>query len=194
MDPIILRDGRQCYARLNSVVPALCLLWCDVSWQRRSIQCADRSTPARFSGVSYAGAGNQSAIGFAGRYYWGTDHRAFYRGELAERIEAHAKANGGAMTRADLAAHTLDWCGTIAQDYRGYTVHEIPPNGQGIVALMALGMLAHFDMASHPVDGADSLHLQIMKLTSPMRQPRRHAGEGRRALDPAYLARAKRIT
>ena len=51
-------------------------------------------------------------------------------------------------------------------DYRGYTLHEIPPNGQGIAALMALGMLEHFDLRSLPVDGADSLHLQIeaMKL------------------------------
>jgi gamma-glutamyltranspeptidase/glutathione hydrolase len=46
-------------------------------------------------------------------------------------------------------------------DYRGFTLHEIPPNGQGIVALMALGMLEHFDLRSHPVDGPDSLHLQI---------------------------------
>ena len=90
-----------------------------------------------------------------------TKGEAFYRGELAEKLEAHSTAHGGAMTRADLAAHTLDWPGTITQDYRGYTVHEIPPNGQGIVCLMALGMLAHFDMASHPVDGADSVHLQI---------------------------------
>ena len=56
------------------------------------------------------------------------------------------------MTRADLAAHANDWVGTITQDYRGYTVHEIPPNGQGIVCLMALGMLEHFDVASLPVD------------------------------------------
>jgi gamma-glutamyltranspeptidase / glutathione hydrolase len=54
----------------------------------------------------------------------------------------------------------------LEMDYRGYTLHEIPPNGQGIVALMALGMLEHFDLRSMPVDGADSLHLQIeaMKL------------------------------
>jgi gamma-glutamyltranspeptidase/glutathione hydrolase len=41
----------------------------------------------------------------------------------------------------------------LEMDYRGYTLHEIPPNGQGIVALMALGMLEHFDLRSHPVDG-----------------------------------------
>ena len=86
---------------------------------------------------------------------------AFYKGELAAKMEAHSNANGGAMKLSDLGAHTLDWCGTITQDYRGYTVHEIPPNGQGIVCLIALGILEHFDMTSHAVDGADSVHLQI---------------------------------
>ena len=90
-----------------------------------------------------------------------TKGRAFYRGELAERMEAHAKKHGGAMRASDLAAHESDWVKPLQMDYRGYTLHEIPPNGQGIVALMALGMLEHFDMRSHPVDGPDSLHLQI---------------------------------
>ena len=76
-------------------------------------------------------------------------------------MEAHSTANGGAMRASDLAAHRLDWAGTITNDYRGYTIHEIPPNGQGIVALIALGILEHFDMASLPVDSADSVHLQI---------------------------------
>ncbi len=86
---------------------------------------------------------------------------AFYHGELADRLEAHAAANGGAMRAADLAAHRADWVATISADYRGYTVHEIPPNGQGIVALIALGILEQFDMPSRAVDSADSVHLQI---------------------------------
>src|SRR5258705_6477423 len=90
-----------------------------------------------------------------------TEGEAFYRGDLAEKIEAHAKANGGAMKRADLAAHANDWPGTISRDYRGLTVHEIPPNTQGIVCLMALGILSSFDLADHPLDSADSVHLQI---------------------------------
>lgn len=95
-----------------------------------------------------------------------TNGEAFYRGELADAMEAHSTANGAAMLAADLAAHRADWVGTISHDYRGYTVHEIPPNGQGIAALIALGILQHLDMASLPVDSADSLHLQIeaMKL------------------------------
>ena len=90
-----------------------------------------------------------------------TKGEAFYRGEFAEKLEAHAKKHGGAMRASDMAAHKSDWVDTLTMDYRGYTLHEIPPNGQGIVALMALGMLEHFDLRSLPVDGADSVHLQI---------------------------------
>ena len=90
-----------------------------------------------------------------------TRGEAFYRGELAQAMAVHSTANGGAMGAGDLAAHRADWVGTISKDYRGYSVHEIPPNGQGIVALIALGILEQFDMAALPVDSADSVHLQI---------------------------------
>ena len=93
-----------------------------------------------------------------------TNGEAFYRGELAARLEAHATANGGVMRANDLAAHRADWVGTISRTYRGYTIHEIPPNGQGIVALIALGILEHFDMSALPADSADSVHLQIEAL------------------------------
>lgn len=90
-----------------------------------------------------------------------TNGEAFYRGELAAELEAHAAANGAVLRAGDLAAHRPDWVGTIDSGYRGYTVHEIPPNGQGIVALIALGILEQFDMASLSADSADSVHLQI---------------------------------
>jgi gamma-glutamyltranspeptidase / glutathione hydrolase len=90
-----------------------------------------------------------------------TKGEAFYRGEFAEKLEAHSKKHGGLMRASDMAAHKSDWVDTLTMDYRGYTLHEIPPNGQGIVALMALGMLEHFELRSLPVDGADSVHLQI---------------------------------
>src|ERR1700704_1805210 len=93
-----------------------------------------------------------------------TNGEAFYRGELAETMASHSAANDGTMIAADLAAHRADWVGTITTDYRGYTIHELRPNGQGIVALVALGILEHFDMASLPVDSADSVHLQIEAL------------------------------
>ncbi|MGH8704028.1 MAG: gamma-glutamyltransferase family protein, partial [Burkholderiales bacterium] len=70
-----------------------------------------------------------------------TKGESFYRGELAARMEAHAKQHGAAMRASDLAAHQSDWIAPLEMEYRGYTVHELPPNGQGIVALIALGIL-----------------------------------------------------
>ncbi len=95
-----------------------------------------------------------------------TKGESFYRGKLAERIALASGSEDGAHTVEDFAAHRCDWVEPISIEYRGYRLHEIPPNGQGIVALMTLGMLRHFDVGSLPVDGADALHLQIeaMKL------------------------------
>jgi gamma-glutamyltranspeptidase/glutathione hydrolase len=95
-----------------------------------------------------------------------TEGEAFYRGEIAERLVAHGTAYGGSMTFSDLANYLPEWVTPIQKNYAGYTVHEIPPNGQGIAALMALGMLDKLDLASLPVDSVRSQHLQIeaMKL------------------------------
>jgi len=90
----------------------------------------------------------------------------FYRGELARRMVEHAQAHGGALTLQDLAAHRADWVGTVSQRFGDSVIHEIPPNGQGIAALMALGMLDALGVGGQPLDGIDSVHLQIeaMKL------------------------------
>ncbi|WP_418316322.1 gamma-glutamyltransferase family protein [Piscinibacter sakaiensis] len=95
-----------------------------------------------------------------------TKGEAFYRGDIAEKLVAHAQANGGSMVLSDLANFKPEWVGTISKEFAGHTLHEIPPNGQGIAALMALGMLGHVDLASLPVDSVESQHLQIeaMKL------------------------------
>jgi gamma-glutamyltranspeptidase/glutathione hydrolase len=91
---------------------------------------------------------------------------AYYRGEIAAAAVKHAQAHGGAVTLDDFAAYQPEWVQPIGQAYRGYTLHEIPPNGQGIAALIALGILSNFDLASLPADGVESQHLQIeaMKL------------------------------
>jgi gamma-glutamyltranspeptidase/glutathione hydrolase len=65
----------------------------------------------------------------------------------------------------------------LAMTYRGYTLHEIPPNGQGIVALMALGMLEHLDVGSHRVDGPDSVHLQIEAIKLAFADAWRYVGD-----------------
>jgi gamma-glutamyltranspeptidase / glutathione hydrolase len=91
---------------------------------------------------------------------------AYYGGEIAAAIEKFSNANGGSITAADFAAYKPEWVKPISQAYRDHELHEIGPNGQGIAALIALGILNHFDIASHKVDGIDSQHLQIeaMKL------------------------------
>ena len=86
---------------------------------------------------------------------------AFYHGELAEKITADAAHHGAALSMEDLANHTCDWSGTLSQPFSGIDLHEIPPNGQGIAAQIALGLLSHFDLASLGPDSPDSIHLQI---------------------------------
>ena len=95
-----------------------------------------------------------------------TKGESFYRGALARSMAEHAKACGGAMTEADLAAHQADWVGTVSQTFGDSVIHEIPPNGQGIAALMALGMLDALGVGAEPLDGVESVHLQVeaMKL------------------------------
>ena len=91
---------------------------------------------------------------------------AFYGGEIAEAIERFSAQHGGTLTAKDFADYRCEWVKPIAKNYRGHTLHEIPPNGQGIAALIALGILDQFDVAGLALDGVDSQHLQIeaMKL------------------------------
>ncbi|MCZ8255621.1 MAG: gamma-glutamyltransferase, partial [Polaromonas sp.] len=104
-------------------------------------------------------------------------------------------------TAKDFASYQPEWVKPIAKDYRGYTLHEIPPNGQGIAALIALGILDKFDVAGLPVDGVDSQHLQIeaMKLAFAdiykyVAEPSSMEVTAEQMLDDAYLAsRAKLI-
>jgi gamma-glutamyltranspeptidase / glutathione hydrolase len=129
-----------------------------------------------------------------------TRGEAFYRGEVADAVAAHAKAHGGVMTAADFAAYQPEWVGTLARDYRGHTLHEIPPNGQGIAAQIALGILEQFDMAALPVDGVASQHLQIEAMKLAFADVYRHVAEPAsmrltpaQMLDDAYLKSRARL-
>lgn len=120
--------------------------------------------------------------------------RAFYEGEPAERIAAFARQCGGAMTHEDLRAYRPEWVEPISKDYRGYTVHEIPPNGQGIAALIALGILERFDLAALACDGVDAQHLQIEAMKLAFADVYRYVADPRameltpaQMLDDAYL-------
>ena len=126
---------------------------------------------------------------------------AFYRGEIAAAIQRFAHEQGGALTAADMAAWRPEWVTPIQKHYRGYTVHEIPPNGQGIAALIALGILERFDLADLPVDSTASQHLQIEAMKLAFADTYRYVAERGamevstdQMLEDAYLAdRAKLI-
>ena len=129
-----------------------------------------------------------------------THGHAFYRGELAQAMVAHAKANRALHTMEDFAAHTLDWVSPLALDYGGATVHEIPPNGQGIAALMALGILRGFDLKSLPPDSVESQHLQIEAMKLAFADAYRYISDPRTMefspdalLDSDYLAARGRL-
>ena len=125
----------------------------------------------------------------------------FYSGETAERLAAHSAAHGGGMTLQDLRGYAPEWVTPIAKDFAGHTLHEIPPNGQGIAALMALGMLKHHDLSRYPVDSIDAQHLQIEAMKLAFADTYRWVGDIRSMtevrpadlLDDAYLAERARL-
>jgi len=86
---------------------------------------------------------------------------AFYHGEIAQKIAAFVQAEGGWLTTDDLAEHGSTWDEPICTDYRGVTVWECPPNGQGIAALMALNIVEGFDLPSMRPQSADVYHCLI---------------------------------
>ena len=86
---------------------------------------------------------------------------AFYKGEIARRIVAYSEKAGGTMAAADLAEYSSEWVEPISTSYRGWTVYEIPPNGQGIAALMMLNIMETFPLAEFGQNSTDALHAMI---------------------------------
>ena len=93
-----------------------------------------------------------------------SNSRDFYQGALAEQIESFATKYGGYITLQDLASFQPQWVEPISTDYRGYTVWEIPPNGQGLVALIALNMLNTFPAAKWDDELAVHRRIEAIKL------------------------------
>ena len=132
---------------------------------------------------------------------------AFYRGPIAATIAAHSKACGSVMTEKDLGDFHPEWVEPIQKGYRDrngveFALHEIPPNGQGIAALMALGIAGHLDIARYPVDSVEAQHLQIEAMKLAFADVYRYVADARHMtettvehlLDDGYLAsRAKLI-
>ncbi|MDP3135751.1 MAG: gamma-glutamyltransferase family protein [Burkholderiaceae bacterium] len=125
---------------------------------------------------------------------------AFYGGEIAQAIEKFSSGQGGVLKASDFARYKPEWVEPIARNYRGHTLHEIPPNGQGIAALIALGILERFDVAGLPVDGVDSQHLQIEAMKLAFADVYRYVAEpasmeltAAQMLDDGYLASRARL-
>lgn len=126
--------------------------------------------------------------------------QAFYQGELAQALTGFVQQHGGALSMADMHAYQPEWVTPIATPYRGYTVHEMPPNGQGIAALMALGMVQHFDLASMGPDDTLAHHIQIEAMKLAFADVYRHVADPHamalstaQLLDPDYLAQRARL-
>jgi gamma-glutamyltranspeptidase/glutathione hydrolase len=86
---------------------------------------------------------------------------AYYRGEIADKIDRFFAANGGYLRRVDLESHTSTWVEPVSVNYRGYDVYELPPNGQGIAALQILNILEGYDLHAMGFNSAATLHVMI---------------------------------
>ena len=113
---------------------------------------------------------------------------AYYDGPIGSEIADAIQAAGGAMTAADIASHRGDWVDPISTTYRGVEVATIPPNSQGITALMALNVLAAMDWPIGPSLSADRMHAQIEALKVAWSERDRCVADPERGLaDPSVL-------
>ena len=129
-----------------------------------------------------------------------SEGESFYRGELAEAIAKFAAETGGSLSATDLANHESLWVEPISTQYRQYRLWEIPPNTQGIAALMALNILEGFDIASVARESAFSYHQQIEAMKLAFADVYRHVGDPgfmevscQQLLDKAYATKRRQL-
>ncbi len=126
--------------------------------------------------------------------------RDLYEGEIAQTLVRYAQSLGGTLQAQDLAGYQPEWVAPLGQDFAGHTLHEIPPNGQGIAAQIALGILQHTDLAGQALDSVGYHHLQIEAMKLAFADVYRYVAEPRamqltpaQMLDPDYLASRARL-
>ena len=134
-----------------------------------------------------------------------TSGEAFYRGEVADAIDAYARATGGALRASDLSAYwdfvqQHGWVDTLSTAVGEHMLHELPPNGQGIAALICLGILRHTNIAQYAIDSADWHHVGIEAMKLAFADVYRYVADPRamdvkpmQLLDDAYLAERARL-
>ncbi|WP_410015620.1 gamma-glutamyltransferase family protein [Sodalis sp. C49] len=123
-----------------------------------------------------------------------TEGEAFYRGELAAKIAAFARQHNAGLTLEDLNNHRPEWVEPLSRPFAGGSVHELPPNGQGIATLIALGILEHCGIGRYHPDSAAALHLSIEAMKLALADLERYVAdsdhmefEARHLLSDAYL-------
>jgi gamma-glutamyltranspeptidase/glutathione hydrolase len=110
---------------------------------------------------------------------------AFYTGAIADAIVEVVQSAGGVMTHEDLTAHHSTWDEPIYSNYRGATVYECPPNGQGIAALQAMNIAEGFDLASMAWDSPERIHMMVEAMRLAFADARHYVAD--MATDPAPL-------
>lgn len=85
----------------------------------------------------------------------------FYKGEIADTIDAYFRRIGGPLRKADFESHTGNWIDPVSVNYRGYDVWELPPNGQGIAALQMLNIVEGYDLKAMGQNSTDYLHVMV---------------------------------
>ena len=124
----------------------------------------------------------------------------FYSGQIAESIDRFSRNTGGLLRGADLAAHRSEWVQPIQTIYRDHEVWEIPPNGWGVAALLALNIVSGLPLDEHPRDSVEAFHLQIESMKLALADAHRYVADPAMAevptaelLDPTYAATRRRL-
>jgi len=134
---------------------------------------------------------------------------AFYKSEVADKIDKFMQENGGYLRKADFEKHTSTWVDPVSTNYRGYNVFELPPNGQGIATLQILNILEGFDLKSMGRNSAETLHIMVeakkiawadrakfyadpefAKIPLAGLLSKKYAAERRKLIDPGHAAKA----
>lgn len=121
-----------------------------------------------------------------------TEGEAFYYGELAKKIVTHSENTGGCLTLKDLESHRVTWEQSLAVNYKNVTLHEIPPNGQGLAALIMLGIVEKFDLSLFELDSTELIHLQVEAMKLAFADAYRYISDPMSLeFDPSHLLKSK---
>ncbi len=185
VSPVIAVQWQQAFSHYSSLDVSEISDWFDIF-----SASGERTRPPRAGEVWFA-PGHARGLGAMAK----NGLRDFYEGEVAAAIVDHAAATGGLLSADDLAAHHSEWVDPISVTYRDHEVWEIPPNGQGLAALLALGIAAETNAGNLPQIDVEGWHLNIEAMKLAFADSDAFVADQEHAdvpldglLDPAYLA------